>query len=512
MFSRWNMENKQIKENSMAVESFEVSATNEFGDLLNKNAKKERLTVGVYTSAYFEYYRMYPQTLQGFVESDVKNVLGHIRGTLDQETDIIWPGIVTTMDEADRAGRVFKEKAIDMLVFIMFTYTVDAISLQCLKYVSGTPFVIILRQSHRNIDFTADYEQTLRNSAMISASQLTGAFKKMGRYENYEVLIGTDDDEDLYASLKRYTKALKTYLELQETSIGLIGHVFRGMYDHEFDRTTIAGRLGPQVIDIQISHFLDLWEKVTEEEVDSFISEVGWIRNYPMTDVSEEHFYKECRFSVAYRKLIEKFHLDAVCYLGQHFVEHKTGCTGYLANIVFGKAKKIMTNTEGDVNGLIMMYIMNRLTGQTPLFGEWGEFGIAENSMQIMMHGYADLDLAKDPSYVKITGTPENWGFADSGFSVEFTSKPGPVTIGHFINDQDHGWRMLISHAESLDVAKSIPCKDVTMVMKTERPIKDYIMDILKRGFDHHAIICYGDVTWELSLIADFMKIQKDVI
>jgi hypothetical protein len=140
---------------------------------------------------------------------------------------------------------------------------------------------------------------------------------------------------------------------------------------------------------------------------------------------------------------------------------------------------------------------MNRLTGQTPLFGEWGEFGIRENAMQIMMHGYADLELAKDPSYVRITGTPENWGFTGAGFSVEFTAKPGIITVGHFIDDAATGWRMLICRAEALDVIKSI---------------LEFVRKILEKGFDHHAIICYGDVTEELGYLADLMHIQKDML
>jgi L-arabinose isomerase len=171
-----------------------------------------------------------------------------------------------------------------------------------------------------------------------------------------------------------------------------------------------------------------------------------------------------------------------------------------------------MTNTEGDINGLIMMCIMNKLTGQTPLFGEWGEFGIKENAMQIMMHGYADPDYAKNPGHVKITATPENWGYAGKGFSMEFTAKPGVVTVGHFINDKEEGWRMLIAKGEAVDAEKSIPCEDVTLILKTEIPIKEFIQKILIVGFDHHAIICYGDVTEELGYIADLMGIKKNYI
>ena len=244
----------------MAVESFEVAQQDEYGDLLNRPRKKEPLKVGVYTSAYFEYYRMYPRTLESFVNADVAVVMDNLRTAFGEEARIVWPGTVTTMDQADAAGRLFKSEAVDLVVFVMFTYTVDVISMQCLRYVENTPLLLFLRQSHRDIDFKGNYEQTLRNSAMISATQLTGTFKKMGIFPRYEVVVGTDTDPEAYAQIRRYFNAVRARLVLRDLSLGMIGHVFRGMYDHEFDRTRIAGALGPQVIDIQVSHLLDTWE------------------------------------------------------------------------------------------------------------------------------------------------------------------------------------------------------------------------------------------------------------
>ncbi len=95
---------------------------------------------------------------------------------------------------------------------------------------------------------------------------------------------------------------------------------------------------------------------------------------------------------------------------------------------------------------------------------------------------------------------------------MEFTSKPGVVTVGHFIDDREEGWRMLISRGEALDVQDSIPCEDVTLLLKTEIPIREYIRNILITGFDHHAIICYGDVMQELGYIADLLGIKKNYL
>lgn len=500
-----------FKENYGQIESFDVSKNEEFGDLLNYHKKREKIKVGIYTCAWFEYFRMYPKTLEKDIKHDVKLVLSNIKKQLESESEIIWPGLVTTMDEADNAGKLFKNENVDLIIFVMFNYTSDAISIQCLKYVLNTPIIIFLRQSHKDTDFDSNYEFILRNCSMIGLTQLTGTFKKMDIFKNYEVVVGADFDKEPYVQMKKYFDAVKTYIYLRELNVGIIGHVFRGMFDHEFDRTRIAGFLGPDVISIQISHLLDLWDKVKEDEVEKLIKEISWIKKYSFQDVRDEELYKECKFAVAYKKLLKKFRLDACCYLGQHYVQRKTGCSGYLANVIFAKEKKYMSNTEGDVNGLIMMCIMNKLTGQTPLFAEWGEFGEKENAIQLLAHGYADLDYAKNPDFVKITATPENWGHTGAGFSFEFTAKPGIVTIGHFIDDKD-GWRMLISKGEALEVEKSIPCEDVSLLLKPYMPVKEFARKILKTGFDHHAVVCYGNITEELEYIADLMGIQKSFL
>ena len=454
----------------MTLESFEVSKDDTFGDLLNDYEKKQKLKVGVYTAGYFEYWRMYPGTLEAFVRGDLEMVWASLRKHLGPQAEIVWPGLVSTLDEADRAGRLFKKENVDLVLFVAFTYTVDVISLQCLRYVEKVPLILFLRQSHRDIDFQGNYEQTLRNSAMIAASQLTGTFRKMGIFENFEVVVGADFEEEPYREIRKYFDAVRTYHYLRELNIGIIGHVFRGMFDHEFDRTASPAPWGRRSSTSRFPTSSTCGRRSRSAEVAECAKQLAWAKDYRFQDVTEEQFLRECRFTVAYKRLIRRFRLDAVCFLGQHYVEVKTGCTGYLATVVLAKEKQYMANTEGDVNGLIMMCIMNKLTGQAPLFGEWGEYGEKENAMQMMMHGYGDPDLAKGPEHVKITATPENWGHQGSGLSVEYTARPGPVTIGHLIDDKRDGWRMLIGKGEALDAEKSIPLRGCHAPVQARHP------------------------------------------
>ena len=101
----------------MAVQSFEVSQQDEYGDLLNRPRRSGPLTVGVYTSAYFEYYRMYPRSLEGYVNADVKLVLDNLRSTFGEDARIVWPGTVTTMDDADATETTKKTEFGNGLLF-----------------------------------------------------------------------------------------------------------------------------------------------------------------------------------------------------------------------------------------------------------------------------------------------------------------------------------------------------------------------------------------------------------
>ena len=110
----------------------------------------------------------------------------------------------------------------------------------------------------------------------------------------------------------------------------------------------------------------------------------------------------------------------------------------------------------------------------------------------------------------RITATPEQWGFEGSGFSYEFTYDAGEVTFGHFIRDAE-GWRMLISGGEILDVP-AMPICDCSLVVKLERPIKEYVEILTKRGFPHHCIAVRGDVRKQLGQLADLMGMKQVLI
>ena len=93
------------------LESFEVAKGDTFGDLLSRERIRsdEKLKIGLLGGGFFEYWRMYPGTLKETIERDARVVLDR----LSKKYQIIYPGLVDSVDTADEAGRRFLEEKID---------------------------------------------------------------------------------------------------------------------------------------------------------------------------------------------------------------------------------------------------------------------------------------------------------------------------------------------------------------------------------------------------------------
>ena len=225
---------------------------------------------------------------------------------------------------------------------------------------------------------------------MMSIVQLVAGFRKMGTYDNLEVVVGSIYDEEAYRQIEQYIRVVTVFKQLRTMTVGVVGHVFRGMFDFEYDKTMVKGGLGPEVIYIQIHHLLDLWQKTG----DGRPGRAGMIEkvhaNYAIEGVGESDLVAAARVAVAMKRLVERFRLDGLVLLGQHYVEAQTKATSFLGMAELHADGTVMGVTEGDVIGLVMMKILRSFTGLTPFFGEWAEFDVQRNIMMLLGHGFAD--------------------------------------------------------------------------------------------------------------------------
>ena len=305
---------------------------------------------------------------------------------------------------------------------------------------------------------------------------MSGTFRKTGR--KYDVVVGEAGDESAYLELKKHVMAHGVVKKLSSFNIGIIGHVFRGMYDLEYDRAKVRGLLGPEVISIQVDHLLEVWKSVPESKARREAERL--FKRFKVKHVTVDDAVRSIRLGMAMRELVGKFNLDALCFLGQHYIEKMTGAPARLGASMLMERDGIMAACEGDIGGLVMMEAMRELTGCKPLQAEWGQFDKKRNAIFLLGHGIASPEIAASDKEVVLSRSPEEWGFKGNGINYELIMGPGPVTMGHFLH-VGNGWRMFVTEGESIKFPR-LPCDEIHAMIKVETPVELYIKKILEIG------------------------------
>jgi len=162
------------------------------------------MKVGFLGLGYFEYWRMYPQ-LEKIVRNDLEGMFARLKSTLEG-FEVIYPGMVDTLDRAEEAGVKFAEEKVEAIIIAEGTYVPDFITLHAVNRAAKNPMIILFNsQTGRDLSPKDDYMATMRNSALIGISQLTGSFDKMKL--RYEVVCGEITDPNVYAEINSLLSA-----------------------------------------------------------------------------------------------------------------------------------------------------------------------------------------------------------------------------------------------------------------------------------------------------------------
>ena len=483
------------------ITSFDAENAGVFGDVLTKPLVRPQAKVGLLGLGYFEYWRMYP-SLEAQVASDLDGAAARLRAALP-DCEIVYPGMVDTLDRAEEAGQAFRKAEIDVLVVIAGTYLPDFITMHAINRCVSRPVVILFNtQTGRDVNPLDNYVATMRNSALIAITQLSGSFHKMKL--DYRAVVGEITDPEPYRRIAYEVRASHAARRLTLSTYGIVGHVFRGMYDLEFDRAKVKGFLGPEIMTIQAEHLIDLWREVDDAEAEAGAETL--VKRFKSRNVDRSDVVKSVKLGLAMRKLYRKFNLDGLCFLGQHYLEKMTGAPARMGASLLMEQDRFPVTCEGDVGGLVMMDLMKEFTGNMPLQAEWGQFDEANNALFLLGHGIGTPALAESDAAITLTGSPEEWGFTGGGLNYELIMKPGVVTFGHVLNCGE-SYRMLISRGESIKFP-ALPCNELHAMVKLEKPVKQYLEELITAGVAHHAIAVHGDCADALKRTAELMRIE----
>jgi L-arabinose isomerase len=472
-----------------------------YPDLLSEKIEPDKPKVGLLGFGWFEWWRQYPEQEQKTLDS-LKKIENQLRAC--NEFELVYPGMVDTMDKADAAGRMFRDKQIDVLLIAEVVFIPDYFVVHAKRYVDDVYTVVYVSQREKNIPKDLNYRELMGDSSIIGSVQVTGAFAKMGW--PCDVVVCPIGDPRLTERLARRCRVMHTKNWLKHTKLGVYAHPFRGMFDIEYDKTKLQAVIGPESIYVEERNVASALKNVKDKNLEELVTQSK--KRFKLDpELKDSDLRDACRLALALEKIFVDYRLDAFSLLGQYTLELQANDNGGFASSLLLE-KDHLVICEGDNSTISMMMLLKHLTGSPVYWGEFSAYDTDKNAFLFNHHGDGDLRLARSQDEIYLTYCAEDWG-ADA-LAFEFLLKPGTYTLASFIDDTD-GFKFLIVRGEALDIPV-FRIQTPQALIQIKHQINDFFETIIRSGFRHHAALCPGDNVDDLSLMADLMGVRKLIL
>lgn len=479
--------------------------------ITRKNKRTAR--IGIFAVAHATYWNQF----EGLYES----LMGFHKDLCDMvkanDVEIIDFGMIDSSEKSYAAAKKMQAADLDVIFCNMTTYATSSVFAPILKEVDR-PVILTALQPRRALDYDkANTFMQLENDSICSVPEFTGVAIRLGK-KVHDVILGClYDDEQAKAEIAQWCDIAKVLHDLRGARMGLMGHVMESMYDMHADPTAVSAAFHLHVPLIEMDDVLDLYNTVTEEEVQKKIKlideefDMPEPKSDPVTSkLTDEDKYQAAKSAAALDKLVEKFNLTGLAYYyeGREDSLHRKVATTFIVGNSILNAQGIPMCGEFDIKTCIAMLIMDRLDiGGS--FAELHPFDFNDNVILIGHDGPHHLRIAEGKPVLR--SLKKYHGKPGSGASVEFKLKEGPITMLGITQTTEGKFKFVIGEGYSKE--GEIPPTGNTNTRGCFEPdTKTFIKKWVMQGPTHHYALGIGHHADTIAKIADVLGIEYVIV
>jgi len=454
-------------------------------------------------SAYFE---------EGLCMFDLKEALS--KGVseaveiLREKIEVIYPGLVTNLKEAERVTAKFRDEEIDLLIICEALWTEDAIPLVVVDGLKDVPLLAWMYAPTKGIPEDLDGLGMLKIAGINGTVEITYTLKRIGR--KFGFVFGLPQEDKVLREISEYAQAAALVKKLRSSHVGWLPYRCGWMEDTFQDEFRLTRQIGPKVSHVSVLELISEMDQVPEEEIEARVE--GWKRDYRIVEPDDEELFKAAKLTLGLERIVDKYKFNAISIMSFMELTAATGITPF-APIEKLEDRGIMVGAEGDLSAAVAMMILHELTGEPVQFAEFMAFDKEENTVLVGHSAPAGVRMARSPKEVSLRGFVcplQNIslpGFPAHGVSVEYIAKPGKVTMLN-ITCTPEGYKFVIFRGEALDTPPR-PMNMPHAIVKLERPLDEFFNDLIYEGMEHHFGLVHGDVVGQLEKLADLLGVKK---
>jgi L-fucose isomerase-like protein len=403
--------------------------------------------------------------------------------------------LVIEQSDAEAAMAELKAANVDALVILSGTFALGGLAQRLAQSFAHIPLLLWA--------WPEPQEQTgkLRLNSLVGAHVNASNLYKLG-YRPLTLYAALDDPRAAQ-TIAQFARAAGIRRDLQTLRLAFIGGHAPGFEDLAVDKFALRRALGVEIIDVGLQTLVARARAIAVERVKA--EKPGALR--PFADTSEVDETKGNLFTaliLAVRDLAAEGKFGAMTLKCWGDLVEGYGIAGCGVVSVLSDMG-LYTGCEGDIMGTLSMLIARRLTGAHPFLTDFVSVDGATNTGMLWHGGCAPVSLAREDQPRHLF----SHFAAGKGLTAGFALKPGRVTILR-LGDDGRNLRMIATTAHALE--SDMEVRGTLTRVAFDGDGMAFLDEMLSNGWEHHAVMAYGEIVPELELLARVLRIPLTVI
>jgi L-arabinose isomerase len=461
-----------------------------------RNAVRPR--IGLLPTGYYYYWSQFP----GLRDKGLK-MYRQLLSLLEKHAAVTAPELVDTPEKSEAAGRLFRERGVDMVLVFPVGYTTSMMLVPAVKQLD-VPIRLLNAHEDRAYDYaSADTAEYLHHEGICCIPEYSGALVNLGK--RFKVRTGFFADHRLQSELSADFRGAAAARFFKEMNVGLIGSVYTNMTDMPVDEHRLLRSTGRMLARPEVEEIETAFARVTDDQVEEMLLQFRVMYDVDET-VTDDHLRFSAQAAVAYDEVIRKHDMYAFGYYWWGEKELVTQLRAQ-SNLAVSRLASLGRPgvTEGDVKSAMAVKIMD-LLGAGGMFVEFFSMNFDEDFVLLGHDGPCNINMASGKP--RLQHLKVHHGKSGHGVGIDFQMRQGPVTILN-LTQFDAGDRFkLIYTVGEIVPGPILGIGNPNCRVRLQRPIHEFMDAWCQQGPSHHMAIGYGDLGEELEIFAEATKFR----
>ena len=459
--------------------------------------------VGVFSIALGAYLPQFPSLVPEFQAQ-----YEAFKKTLPDTVEIIDGGMVTTKEQSQAAGDLFRAADVDLVFLQLLTYATSYNMLPAVKDLD-VPVVLVNIQKLKALDYDhTDIASWLGEGYACGAvGEMVADLERFGK--RHAVITGVVEggDPGVAREIAEWCRAAQVRRRFRDTNIAQIGRPYPGMMDLYIDESNLYRRMHLYTKQFDWEKMWAIADHITDEDAirakaqDTFDIEGGG---------SIEEVWEMARYVVAFEEWVKEEKLGLIA---SHYDGFATGKAGVLDSMLIPAFSMLIKQgtacaVEGDMKVAMAMSILKTISG-TGQLAEMYSIDFNDDIAIIGHSGSGDADISDKKPTMKIVKVFH--GKTGGGYLTQFYPYTGPVTYLAITQDGDGHFKFVAAEGVN-EEGKILSFGDTNMRTRFTCGAREFVTRWSECGPTHHFAAATGRHIDTILKVAKIFNVPVEVV